>query len=580
MSLTMRTLTLVTGLLLATAPGGAAQDPRPARPAAVAQLPRAAAREVARLYAEPHALRRHDRTEILTGDVVSGNASVIDGPLVIAGRVTGRVLAINSDVILQAGARIDGDLLVVGGDVEGVALADVGGEIRLYRESLQFTLDGERIVIAEPVRDDEDESWWRRWERRREAPRRSRLAIASAGPYNRVEGLPVTVGPSLRLERGLNRLSADAFAVFRTGSSFRSDSNDVGHQLTLELSRGSASGARVGAEAYDQVAAVESWQLSALEYGLSSFLFRRDYLDLYGRHGGKGYLGVFDERIGEATLSYAHERWSARSSENPWSLFRRGAAWRENPAMDQGRFHLVTGRVRIDTRNDDERPWSGWFVNTEVERGTGDVDAPGASSPGTRGSAPGRIAYTRGFIDGRSYNRVGPTAQLNFRLVAGGWLGGDPLPLQRRLSVSGPGALPGFDFRTPIGTGDDVGTCAAGGAIAGRPALCDRIALAQVEYRGDMRFDPPGDHAWWRDAMHVRNEAAWVVFADAGRGWLVGDRQAGRLHYPAGELPPLSSFRTDMGVGLELGGFGVFAVKAISDGDEPVNFLFRLRHRF
>ena len=43
----------------------------------------------------------------------------------------------------------------------------------------------------------------------------------------------------------------------------------MGHQLTLELSRGSASGARVGAEAYDQVAAVESWQLSALEYGLS-----------------------------------------------------------------------------------------------------------------------------------------------------------------------------------------------------------------------------------------------------------------------------------------------------------------------
>ena len=136
---------------------------------------------------------------------------------------------------------------------------------------------------------------------------------------------------------------------------------------------------------------------------------------------------MFDERVGNATLGYSHERWSARSSENPWTLFRRDAEWRPNPAMDQGRFHLVTGRVRMDTRNDPERPWSGWYVTSELERGTGDIDIPGATSPGTRGSMPGRVAYTRGFIDGRSYNRVGPSAQLNFRLVAGGWIAGDPL---------------------------------------------------------------------------------------------------------------------------------------------------------
>lgn len=580
MMVTMRYVTLTAVLLLAMTQTGAAQEQRPAGGGSAAQLPRAAAREVARLYAEPHALRGHDRTEIRTGDVVDGNVSVIQGPLVIAGRVKGRVLAINSDVILQPGARIDGDLLVVGGDVEGASVADVSGEIRIYRESLQFTRDGERIVIPESARDADDDSWWRRWERRRAAPSRSRLAIASAGPYNRVEGLPVHVGPSLRLARGATRLSADAFAVFRTGSSFRSDSNDVGHLLALEVTRGNSRGLRAGVQAFDQLAAVESWQLSALEYGLSSFLARRDYLDLYGRHGGQGHVGIFDDRIGDATISYSHERWSARSSENPWSLFRRGTEWRANPAMDQGRFHLVTGRFRIDTRNDVERPWSGWYVNADVERGTGDVEMPGPVSPGTRGSVPGRVTYTRGFVDARSYNRVGPAAQLNFRLVTGGWLGGDPLPLQRRMSVSGPGALPGFDFRTPIGTGADAGTCAIGGAVAGRPALCDRIALAQVEYRGDIRFDPPGDHGWWRDDLRVRNDAAWVVFADAGRGWLVGERQGGGMHYPAGELPPLSTFRTDMGVGLELGGFGLFAVKAISDGDEPVNFLFRLRHRF
>jgi hypothetical protein len=38
--------------------------------------------------------------------------AVLNGPLTIAGHVRGRVLAINSDVILLRGARIDGELLV------------------------------------------------------------------------------------------------------------------------------------------------------------------------------------------------------------------------------------------------------------------------------------------------------------------------------------------------------------------------------------------------------------------------------------------------------------------------------------
>ncbi|MBA3891024.1 MAG: hypothetical protein H0X64_10880 [Gemmatimonadaceae bacterium] len=567
-------------LLMAGAAVSPAQERRPDHPGPDSTLPRAAAREVARLYAEPHGLRGHGRTEIRAADVVEGHASVIDGPLLVAGRVNGRVLAINADVILQAGARIDGDLLIVGGDVEGLATAVVTGEIRVYREPLRFSREGERLIIEEVAREGDDDSWWRRWERRRESPGRSRLVIASAGTYNRVEGLPVHVGPSLRMVRGSTRLRADAFAVFRTGSSFRSDSNDVGHHLALEARHGSTTGLRAGIQGFNRVAAVESWQLSALEYGMSAFLFRRDYLDLYGRHGGEGYLGVFDDRIGDATISYSHERWSPRSSENPWSLFRRGAGWRENPALDRGRFHVLTGRARIDTRNDNERPWAGWYVQADVEQGAGDIDVAGVSSPETRGSAAGRANYTRGFLDARSYNRVGPAAQLNFRLVAGGWLGGDPLPLQRRLSVSGPGALPGFDFRTPIEAGADPGTCAVGGAVPGRPALCDRIALAQVEYRGDLRFDVLGGADWRRDDMYFRNDAMWVVFADAGRGWLVGDGADRRMHYGPGDFPALSTFRTDMGIGLDFGTFGVFAVKAISDGDEPVNFLFRLRHRF
>lgn len=574
-------LLVATGLLFlaAFAPAGQAQERRPDVPPPREELPRAATREVARLYEGPHALRAYERTEIPAGRTVEGNVSVIDGPLILGGRVNGRVLAINADVVLQPGARIDGDLLVVGGDVEGERAADVTGEIRVHRQAMRFTREGDRLIVEEAPRSQEGESWWRRWERRRSPDSRSRFIVASAGPYNRVEGLPINIGPSLRLSRGATRVRADAFATFRTGSSFRSDSNDVGYDLGLEASRVGDAGVRVGGRLFSRNAAVESWQLSPLEYGLSAFLFRRDYLDLFGRQGGKAYVSLFDESLGDVTLTYTHERWSPRASAEPWTLLRRDDAWRPNPTLDEARMHVLTAAARFDTRNDDERPWAGWFVQGDVERGTGEISAPGVAPTGVRTAPAGPLAYTRGFVDARRYNRVGPSAQLNFRVVAGGWLGGDPLPLQRRLSVSGAGAVPGFDFRTPIGSGGDAGTCSIGEPVPGRPALCDRTVLGQVEYRGDLHFDLFGGMDWGSEDMHFRNDAVWVVFADAGRGWLVGDAGDG-MHFGESRLPPLSSFRTDMGAGLDFGQFGIFAVKAISDGDEPLNFLIRLRHRF
>jgi len=65
-------------------------------------------------------------------------------------------------------------------------------------------------------------------------------------------------------------------------------------------------------------------------------------------------------------------------------------------------------------------------------------------------------------------------------------LSGDPLPLERRLSIDGPGTIPGFDFRSVEGI--DVGTCSEVSAPPGRPAQCERVALAQLEYRNDLRI--------------------------------------------------------------------------------------------
>ena len=46
------------------------------------------------------------------------------------------------------------------------------------------------------------------------------------------------------------------------------------------------------------------------------------------------------------------------------------------------------------------------------------------------------------------------------------------------------------------------------------------------------------------------------------------------------ELPPLSTYRTDIGGGLDFDQFGIYLAKALSVPSEPLNVFIRVRHRF
>src|SRR3954471_13234874 len=304
-----------------------------------AQLPRDVAVEVVSLFNATTTLRATDKTDIPAGRDVPGDVAVLNGPLTIAGHVAGRVLAINSDVILARGARIDGDLLVVGGEVEGSEGAVIGGELRIYHAPLRYTQQGDQLV-ATLEETSIEEQWWRRFERR---GRRNfnRLEIASAGVYNRVEGLPVRIGPVLYRDQGWGHLKLDATAVLRTESSFSGATPDVGHEVTGEARAGRQFGVSVGGQLFDVVRGVEEWQLSNAEVALASFFFHRDYRDYYGRHGGQLFAAFRATEDADLTLSYGDERWRARQARDPFTLAWNDLAWRDNPQMDAGRFHLV-----------------------------------------------------------------------------------------------------------------------------------------------------------------------------------------------------------------------------------------------
>lgn len=508
---------------------------------------------------------------------IAGDVAVLNGPIVISGRIAGTLVAINADVRLVSGARIGENLLVIGGIVERDDGVTIGGEVRVQAELLRYSMEGERLIPEESRGAD----WRPRWSGPGLEDRPDRytdLFFVAARTYNRVEGLPVMVGPRFRRPTDWGRVQVEAFGIVRTAGPVRWDRGTLGHDVRADIRLGVKSGLTLSGRAFDRIDPVESWQLSDKEAGLATFVLHRDYRDYSGRHGWEAALGG---RIGEeASLEFVagSERWRAVEERRPFTLFRDTERWRGNPAMDEGQIDLAAIRLRVDTRELSRAPWrGGWFAHAEVERGSGSLVRAPAFLPVL--PVLEDVTYTSGFFDARRYNKLAPGTEINLRVVLGGWLGGDELPLQRRLSIGGPGAVEGYDFRRATRDPVDVFTCGGIAARAERATLCDRVAVAQLELRQEFDLDwvrtDRGD-TWWRPGFNT--QGAWVLFADAGRGWRVNDGGAG-IEYASG-IPPLSTFRTTLGAGLDFGSIGVYFAKALSTGSEPMNVIIRLGRRF
>ena len=545
-------------------------------PVATGALSPAVGREAAARYNAPVALRVTTPTTIDSGRVIEGDLAALEAPLTIAGVVRGNVVAINSNVTLRPGARVDGGIFLVGGVLSGLDSARVSGEIRAYQAPLRYTRTGETISVEEANGAEPLLSWVRFRDR---AEPENGLRVRNFATYNRVEGLPIYGGPFItrRLPRGT--ITAELFGVLRSADNFAWTSENIGHRATIEARSNGPVQLFAGGRLQDVVDAIESWQVSNSEAALGTFLLHRDPRDWYSRLGGTVFIGVGDTRGASLTASLSDERWASREARDPWTLFRDTQSWRPNPTIDDGRFHTFRLRGTLDTRNDPANPRVGWYATAELERGRGEIDSFGARSwisPTLGPLVPPRVdSYRRGFLDLRRYNRVSPETQLNGRVVLAGWLGGDPLPLQRQLSLGGVGTLPGFDFREEV-PGEDKLSCHGAVPAPGKPGECDRIALAQLEYRIDLgleRFRQNVAPIWY-------SEAAVVVFVDAGRGWRVDDQRDRGLGIRGGKLPPLNSFQTDVGTGIDLSLFGVYIAKAVSVKNESPNVFVRLKHRF
>ena len=529
--------------------------------------------ELIALYNDSGSTRMQGDVALPAGSRFEGSLALFRGALRIAGRVSGPVTVANGTLYLLPGASVQGDILVVGGRLIRSEQVEHFGRERIYWDAAPVirTADG----------------WLALRERRRSLSElatartsfqvgrvRTTLSLGTGGTYNRVEGLPLLFGPLFELRPSPRTYARiDLRGILRTAGS-ADDRSDFGYVARADFRVQGTPEYGISGRVYSQVDPIEDQPLSSNESGWSAFLLQRDYRDFFEREGVTGavYLQPHPAWRLEVSLSRDDER-SVRITD-PWSLFRNSDRWRRNPLIDDGHYFTTGLEVLFDTRNDRDRPTTGWMIRSRFEHSTSDDIAPVALPPAVRPNPPTGGGYGTGrlLLDVRRYARLTPKLQVNARLRTEGWIEGDRLPIQRRLSLGGPDLLPGFDFR--------AFTCAPRGFVdPANPALCDRLIATQIEVRTrvglNLGYRMP-DRDGSRGRLIGIEEADLVVFGDAGKVWLAG---SGPGQVPVNRLPVLKEWAFDAGVGLDAGGIGAYLAKSLSE-DEPVKFVIRLQRRF
>jgi hypothetical protein len=537
-------------------------------------LPRNVVTHIGSVLGDTATKRFTGTAHIAAGDIIESAVVITNGVLTVAGTIRGELIALQADVVFEPGGAVEGDITVAGGAIRNEAAARLAGAVTVYSVGVERRERAPRSADAPPWR--RDRAQWRFGDRGG-----ADLRIQVAENYNRVEGLPVQIGPEVWTS-GSNPLGLQALAVWRSGVGPITDTRHMGYVARAEQFFGGGP-VRVGASVRSTVDPIESWSITNLEASLAAALFHEDQRDYFERTGWSAYVRVAPRHTPlDATIELRDEEHRSLAPRDPWTLFNDDRAWRAQPLIGEGNIRTLRAAIEWADRRGYDFNTHGWLARAEVTRAIdGSLRVPLAPlAGGTTGVAePIDFAtdFTTGLIDVRRYEPAGPGGILGLRVVAGGALTDRGLPPQYQHALGGAGTLPGYALfsadcgarSTLVMRADDSGTATP----AFFPAYgCDRFALVQLEYRGDFGFrfghsHHDHDHGWF-----INWDFDWTFFFDAGRGWaLERDQLVGRA-----DTPPLY----DVGAGVILGGLGIYGAIPLGDRQRGLRVFARLGPRF
>ncbi|MDZ7343587.1 MAG: BamA/TamA family outer membrane protein [candidate division KSB1 bacterium] len=480
--------------------------------------------------AERRYLKRREENDIRreTGDFTIGAGEMLEGHLVITrgkvtvlGKVTGSVLVVYGDALIDSTGEVLGDVVSVGGNIDRHPKSRVFGD--LIETSAEYLHED-----TQSPREKSKEDRWphdlRRWHDKWDDDFKVKLH------YHRVDGLflggelPRKYNRRARLDLGIFGLGGYAFAAKRWQ-----------YQAGAELYRGEAFRFVLGGEVYDLTDTQDEWIMPIDENTLAASLIREDFRDYYRREGYQFYVS---QQLGwplQLTAAYRRDLHLNLSNETNWSLFGGDKNFRDNPTVTEGKMVSYLGRIVLDTRDHETRPQKGWLISIEGE----------SSRPQFKSD----FDFDRYLLDIRRYQPVGWGKNFDLRLRAGSARGA--LPAQYLFDLGGISSLRGFRFKEFTG---------------------DRLVLVNAEYRLLARSSRLHD-------IPIVKILNLILFFDAGYAWFAEDNSR-----PLASFEELTSDKWKSNAGLALtnrdGSVRLNFAKRTDIGGKDIVVTFRLSRDF
>jgi hypothetical protein len=366
------------------------------------------------------------------------------------GKVIEESEIIHSNVVVKGGdltlyGTVDGDVLVVGGDLDMKSTGKITGNARVVNGSI-LKEDGAVIKGYEDYTKKEKISY---------RPSRSKFSHTVRTfdvpwsdektnldnflfRYNRVEGLFLGLGSEKKYywdgERNWNMFGS-------AGWGFRSHTwrGNLGLVRQFAILTNEGSGIiELGAEGYSLTDTKDQWIISLHENTAAALLIHEDFRDYFERNGYTvhiAYYGKDNYLKNELKIAYLADAYDSLSNKVDWALFGGGKQYRLNPAINPGKMRSIMASGGVSTTSNTSYGPEGWSLS--------------ASAEFARKNWGSDFEFGQYIVDLRRFQPLGRYNNFNIRIRAGSADG--TLPVQKIFELGGLGTMNAFPFKSEIG---------------------------------------------------------------------------------------------------------------------------------
>jgi hypothetical protein len=464
--------------------------------------------------------------------------------------VIGKMDTINSNVVVKAGTltvygRINGDVLVVGGDLKIKDNAYISGNVKVING--EVLKDEDAVVVGYIDKSSSQKEKAYREETkdfRRASTRLNAIWVPETTNldnfifrYNRVEGLFLGLGSEKRYYWDDQKQYS---AYGSVGYGFRSYKVRGNLGLSRQFAFDDGQLLEVEVEGHSLTDSKEDWLIGVGENTMAAFFIHEDFRDYFERKGfgvNAGYAAQQDYLTAQVKIGYLSDEYNSMTNQTEWSLFGGNKVFRLNPPINEGMMRSVVGSAGLSTVTTTIYGPQGWSMLATAEV--------------TKMNMKSEFEFNRYVGDIRRFQPLGRYDNLNVRVRVGSSEG--VLPIQKAFDMGGLGTVPAFPFK---------------GETGNRMLLMNAELVFNGDFLGDIAFWP----SW------LMREFNFVVFSDAGlvrmmpatAAWTDGFND---IHF--------SDFQHDIGVGVgtRSGSFRVAFVWR-TDRSEPPRLTFRIARPF